>query len=202
MNIDAVIIVIGSSVTGLGGYCPCQWTYLFGGVGSMSVFESKGHGFNPRPGIFFLCNIITIPKRLLQAEQGTFFYVDAVMSQGIKHKSLQNYVQCSEFYQAKHQNLLTNLQKACIWLRHFAINKDLECVQNHVRQNRRLYDPTCADHMGVTMSNNIWHSIPQCSITCFMFPALFSETLYSTYRPIFSYHSSAECTHWRASSVH
>ena len=63
--------------------------------------------------------------------------------------------------------------------------ESIEEMVEMVRENRSLYDPTCEDHMDATMSNNIWHSIPQCPITCSMFPALFSETLCNTRsRPI------------------
>ena len=66
--------------------------------------------------------------------------------------------------------------------------ESIEEMVEMVRENRSLYDPTCADHMDATMSNNIWHSIPQCPITCSMFPALFPETLCNTRRPIYSHH--------------
>ena len=49
--------VVGCSVTGLGDYCPCQWAWLFGEVGSVFVFESWGRDLNPQPGQFFLCNL-------------------------------------------------------------------------------------------------------------------------------------------------
>ena len=64
-----------------------------------------------------------------------------------------------------------------------------------MRENRNLYDPTCADHMDATMLNNIWHSIRQCPITCSMFPALFSETLCNTCRPIKLHHSGVGSLH-------
>ena len=64
--------------------------------------------------------------------------------------------------------------------------ESIEEMAEMVRENRSLYDPTRADHMDATTSNNIWHSIPQSPITCSMFPALFSETR----RPIQSHHSS------------
>ena len=64
-----------------------------------------------------------------------------------------------------------------------------------VRENKSLYDPTYADHLDATMSNNIWHSIPQCPITRSMFLALFSETLYNTHRPIYLHHSGVGSVH-------
>ena len=75
--------------------------------------------------------------------------------------------------------------------------QSIEDMVEMVREIRSLYDPTCADHMDATVSNNIWHSIPRCPITCSMFPGLFSETLCNTRRPTYShrYHSGVGSVH-------
>ena len=57
--------------------------------------------------------------------------------------------------------------------------ESIEEMVEIVREDRSLYDPTRADHKDASMSNNIWHNIPQCAITCFMFPALFSKSPYA-----------------------
>ena len=53
---DEKTLMVGCSVTGLGDCCLCRRAYLFGEVGSVPVFELRGHGFDLRPGQFFLCS--------------------------------------------------------------------------------------------------------------------------------------------------
>ena len=52
-----IVYVVGCSVNGLDYYYPCQRAQLFGKVGSMTVFESRGRRFDSRPGQFFLWSI-------------------------------------------------------------------------------------------------------------------------------------------------
>ena len=73
--------------------------------------------------------------------------------------------------------------------------ESIEEMVEMVRENRSLHDPTCADHMDATMSNDLWHSVPQSPITCSMFPALFSETLCNKRRPIYAHHSGVGSVH-------
>ena len=73
--------------------------------------------------------------------------------------------------------------------------ESIEEMVEMVRENTRLYDPTCADYMDATMSNDNWHNISPCPLTCSMFPALISETLCPTRRPIYSHHSDVGSVH-------